>query len=100
MEDSTVIVQKDDATEQPPAKKVKTESQETAAKEDWEAVERPDGSLSNSKDLHEEGEKIEAPDLADSDGEKVEKPHEELSNNTAPDEGDFELVGEGEKAAS
>ena len=94
MEESGIIVQKGDASEPPPAKKAKTESQEAGGKEEWEDVEKPEGSLANSKDLTEEGEKVDQPDLAESEGEEVEKPKEELRKS----EGGFELVEDGDKS--
>ena len=42
---------------------------------DWEPVEKPSETASEkTTDISEEGEKVEAPDLGGSDGEKVEKP--------------------------
>lgn len=56
------------------AKKVNPESDELG-KDDWEAVEKPsETSPERAAELTEEGEKIEAVELAGSDGEQVEKP--------------------------
>ena len=94
VEESGVIVPKE-TTSEPAQKKAKTESQEGANKEEWEDVQKPDPGLDKSIEMSEEGEKVDQPDLAESEGEEVEKPKEEVIKSA----GGFELVEEGEKAA-
>lgn len=58
----------------PQPKKLRTDADELG-KDDWEAVEKPsEASSDKGTTLSEEGEKIERPELAESDGEKIEKP--------------------------
>ena len=55
------------------AEKLKSEAEDI--EKDWEPVEKPSETASEkTTDISEEGEKVEAPDLGGSDGEKVEKP--------------------------
>ena len=66
-------VSKDTTASEPLSKKLKPVSE--AVDEGWEPVEKPSETASEkATDISEEGEKVEAPDLAGSDGEKVEKP--------------------------
>ncbi|KAL2037572.1 hypothetical protein N7G274_009685 [Stereocaulon virgatum] len=70
---SSEAVSEDTTTNQPSLKKPKAESE--AVDEGWEPIEKPSETISDkTTDISEEGEKVEAPDLAGSDGEKVEKP--------------------------
>lgn len=65
-------VSKDTTASEPLSKKLKPESE--AVDEGWEPVEKPNDTASEkTTDISDEGEKVEAPDLAGSDGEKVEK---------------------------
>lgn len=60
-------------TTEPSAEKLKPETEDID--KDWEPVEKPSETASEkTTDISEEGEKVEAPDLGGSDGEKVEKP--------------------------
>ena len=66
-------VSKDTTAIEPSSKKLKPES--VAVDEGWEPIEKPSETTSEkTTDISEEGEKVEAPDLAGSDGEKIEKP--------------------------
>ena len=60
-------------TTEPSAEKLKSEAEDI--EKDWEPVEKPSETASEkTTDISEEGEKVEAPDLGGSDGEKIEKP--------------------------
>ena len=60
-------------TTEPSAENIKSEAEDID--KDWEPVEKPSETASEkTTDISEEGEKVEAPDLGGSDGEKVEKP--------------------------
>ena len=60
-------------TTEPSAEKLKPEAEDI--EKDWEPVEKPSETASEkTTDISEEGEKVEAPDLGGSDGEKIEKP--------------------------
>ena len=60
-------------TTEPSAEELKPEAEDID--KDWEPVEKPSETASEkTTDISEEGEKVEAPDLGGSDGEKVEKP--------------------------
>ncbi|KAG8526589.1 uncharacterized protein KY384_008790 [Bacidia gigantensis] len=95
VEESAVLVpQNEDGGEEPSPKKAKTEAQSqdtAAAKDEWEAVEKPhtpipvEQAMDKSQEMSEEGEKVEPESLGDSDGEKVERPKEE-------EKGGFEIV--------
>ena len=63
-EDAPAVSKTTKANSEPQSKKLKT-STEDLDKDDWEAVEKPD--------MSEEGEKVEAVENADNDGQKVEK---------------------------
>lgn len=92
MEGSAVIVPRGE-NEEPMPKKAKTNIQENA-RDDWENVEKPgDGNLEVSTEMSE-GEKIEGASLAESDGEKVEKPKEDMVKSAAG----YELVDGGKEA--
>ena len=87
---------------EPPPKKAKTDSQDTAAgKEEWQTIEKPEGELleksgemvEKSEELETEGEKLEQPNLAESEGEEVEGERE--GEVFSKSEGGFEVV-EGE----
>ncbi|KAL9125728.1 MAG: hypothetical protein Q9217_005110, partial [Psora testacea] len=79
VEGSGVIVRKEEM-EEALAKKSKTDSQE-AGRDDWEAVEKLSETASErATELSDEGEKVEGVELAESDGEEVEKPKMSDSN--------------------
>ena len=66
-------VNTDTTTTEPSGEKLKPEAEDI--EKDWEPVEKPSETASEkTTDISEEGEKVEAPDLGGSDGEKVEKP--------------------------
>ena len=74
--DEASAVSKDTTASEPRSKKLKT-STEDLDNDDWETVEKPDGTTSDEPtDVSEEGGKAQAGELRGSDGEKIEKPVE------------------------
>ena len=67
-------VSTDTSTTEPLAEKPISDAEDI--EKDWEPVEKPSETASEktTTDISEEGEKVEAPDLGGSDGEKIEKP--------------------------
>ncbi len=66
-------VSTDATTTKAPTEKLKSDAEDI--EKDWEPVEKPSETASEkTTDISEEGEKVEAPDLGGSDGEKIEKP--------------------------
>ncbi|KAL6719753.1 hypothetical protein ACLMJK_001674 [Lecanora helva] len=82
-QDNTVPIRAKDTTypAEPVAKPAKSGSDDID--KDWEAVDKPNEAPSEkaATDISEEGEKVEAPDLGADDGEKVEKPVDELAES-------------------
>ena len=66
-------VSKDTLATEPASKQLQPETEDL--EKGWETVEQPSQTASEkTTDVSEEGEKVEAPDLAGSNGEKIEKP--------------------------